>query len=280
MDDLNVSDQLVHTTLRIETEGPKGHGSGTGFFVNFHEHNDGMSVPALITNKHVIEGSSSVVFRFTKSNLGEGNPLWGDLVEFTVESNDSRWIWHDEASVDLCAYPISNIIEDVRSKGSEIFIKSFSMSDIANQEFFDSLTSIEDILMIGYPNGLWDSKNNLPISRRGITATPPAIDFEGKSQFVIDCACFPGSSGSPVLLYNPTSFYDKASGNLMMGGRIKLLGILWGGPQIDNIGDIKIVPVPTENLSISHSRIPMNLGYCIKATELNYFEEAIKRISS
>jgi hypothetical protein len=30
----------------------------------------------------------------------------------------------------------------------------------------------------------------------------PALDDEGKPEFVIDAACFPGSSGSPIMVAN------------------------------------------------------------------------------
>jgi len=57
--------------------------------------------------------------------------------------------------------------------------------------------------MIGYPNGLWDHVNNLPLIRRGITASHPGVDYQiegqnGPGVTVIDMACFPDSSGSPV----------------------------------------------------------------------------------
>ena len=109
----------------------------------------------------------------------------------------------------------------------------------------DELNAIENVVMLGYPNGLWDKKNNLPIVRRGVTATPPYIDFEGRPEFIIDCACFPGSSGSPVLLYNVGSFLRKKDSKVRVGGRLKLLGILWGGPQYLAPGEIKAVPIPT-----------------------------------
>lgn len=60
--------------------------------------------------------------------------------------------------------------------------------------------------MIGYPNGLWDSQNNLPIIRRGITATSVKKDYNGKKEFLIDAAVFPGSSGSPVFIFNEGSY--------------------------------------------------------------------------
>jgi hypothetical protein len=31
--------------------------------------------------------------------------------------------------------------------------------------------------MIGYPNGIWDAKNNLPVIRKGITATHANIPW-------------------------------------------------------------------------------------------------------
>ncbi len=44
--------------------------------------------------------------------------------------------------------------------------------------------------MIGYPNGIWDEANNMPIIRRGITATHPNFNYNGKPEFMIDAACF------------------------------------------------------------------------------------------
>ena len=59
-------------------------------------------------------------------------------------------------------------------------------------------------------NGIWDSYHNKPLIRRGITAgdAPKACPSATASQcFSIDCALnFPGSSGSPVLLYNRGSY--------------------------------------------------------------------------
>ena len=40
------------------------------------------------------------------------------------------------------------------------------------------LSAVEEILMIGYPNGLWDAVNNYPLIRRGVTASHPAVDFD------------------------------------------------------------------------------------------------------
>ncbi len=63
--------------------------------------------------------------------------------------------------------------------------------------------------MVGYPVGLWDSVNNMPILRRGSTATLLDWTYEGRQEFVIDAACFPGSSGSPVFKYTVGDYIQQ-----------------------------------------------------------------------
>ena len=57
-----------------------------------------------------------------------------------------------------------------------------------------------DVLFVGFPNGLYDMKNNLPLVRRGSLASLPNLDFDGRGELVIDAQVFPGSSGSPVFI--------------------------------------------------------------------------------
>ena len=68
--------------------------------------------------------------------------------------------------------------------------------NLPRAEEWSTLTALEDVVIVGYPDNIWDSVNNL-----GVTATHPKIDYEGRSEFLI-AAIYPGSSGSPVFLYN------------------------------------------------------------------------------
>ena len=52
--------------------------------------------------------------------------------------------------------------------------------------------------MVGNPNGLYDTTNNFSLFRTAKTTTHPAIDYNGKKKALLDIACLPGSSGSPV----------------------------------------------------------------------------------
>ncbi|MFO7551506.1 MAG: SEC-C metal-binding domain-containing protein, partial [Haliea sp.] len=107
-------------------------------------------------------------------------------------------------------------------------------------------------------------------------ATHPKLALNGKPEFLIDAACFPGSSGSPVFLANIGSFVNQ-SGALCAGTRIALLGILYAGPQHTATGEVKVVEVPTDTKTISVGSIPNNLGLVIHAKELFELETAIEQ---
>ena len=93
--------------------------------------------------------------------------------------------------------------------------------------------------MIGYPRGIYDEANNLPIVRRGITATSMGRDYNSKPEFMIDMACFPGSSGSPVFM-DKTGYVDrKTQGHMIDAHRFYFLAIFYAGPLITNQGAIK-----------------------------------------
>ena len=269
---MSISDQLVHITVRIEcADSNKQISSGTGFMVNFCQSSDGTHLPALVTNKHVIAGAQEGLVHFNSANVS-GEPDYGNITAIQIPDFEKHWILHPDPAVDLAAFPVAPLLKQLQEDGHRPYFKAIDRGFIASDEDLIELIAVEDILMVGYPNGLWDSKNNLPIVRRGITATPAYIDFEGRKEFMIDCACFPGSSGSPIFLYNNGSYTDK-SGGMILGSRVKFLGVLWSGPQHTASGEIKVVPVPTTKQPIAVSRIPNNLGYCIKAEQILAFEE-------
>ena len=129
--------------------------------------------------------------------------------------------------------------------------------------------------MIGYPNGIWDSVNNMPIFRKGTTATNPLIDYNGKKEIMIDIAAFPGSSGAPVLIFNEGGYRDK-KGNMYWGNsRIILLGVLYAGPQATATGEIIMTPNIQRPIAVSH--IPNNLGLVIKSERILELEKLFKQ---
>jgi V8-like Glu-specific endopeptidase len=275
---MSMLDQLPHITSRIETFTPTGVQSiGTGFFFSFEVPGKGV-LATLITNKHVVNGANRA--RIYLSHAEGETAKFGKFDSCEITGFDEFLVGHPDPNVDLAAFPVGPFVNQMASTGTPAFFRALGSMNIPNDEAVESFTAIENILMIGYPTGMWDNTNNLPIVRRGITATPYARDYNGRPEFLIDCACFPGSSGSPILIADNGS-YPMKNGGIALGTRLYLLGLLWGGPQYSTEGQIVAKPVPTSTVPVSVSQIPTNLGYCIKARMIRDLEPLlIARFSS
>jgi hypothetical protein len=236
MTELSISEKLTYSTVRIECRLANGDlSTGTGFFFLFLN-NEAKNVPAIVTNKHVVEGAVEGAFKMHEG-AEDGSPTSQSTLDVSLDKFSNRWIPHPDPDIDLCILPAGPIFHDANTRGKKPFLMPLDPKLVPTPNELSDLTAVEDILMIGYPNGIWDSENNMPIVRRGITATHPAKSYEGRPEFVIDAACFPGSSGSPVVLFNQGS-YPMKGGGVGMGTRIKLLGVLYAGPQYNAKGEI------------------------------------------
>lgn len=264
VEELSISERVCFSTLRIEAAThPNYISTGTGFLFIFKA-NDQTDIPCLVTNQHVIEGSTytSLVITCTLSN--------GHEVHEKVHVNTDLWIHHPDPNTDLCLLLIQPVFQTLTSQGKTPFYIPLDEGLIPSSEQQNSLSAIEDIIMVGYRDGIRDQNNNQPIIRRGITATHPKNDFNGKGEFLIDAACFPGSSGSPVLILNQGGYVDK-KGNLNLGySRVMLLGILYAGSQHTAEGRITFAAIPK-----AYTNIPNNLGLVIKSSRLIEFKSSL-----
>lgn len=273
---LTASEQLTYSTVRIECLLADGSvGTGTGFFFNCCLEEDGHHVPVIATNKHVVENSREGRFHLTLRD-NQGGPLIGQHLNISLDNFQQRWIPHPDPDVDLCVMPINPLLQEADAAGHRFFYVPLDKSLILNPAELRDLGALEDVIMIGYPNGIWDPTNNMPIVRRGVTATHPNLNYEGRVEFMIDAACFPGSSGSPVFLYNNGSWSNRAGAMIMGGTRVKLLGLLYAGPQHTASGEVRIINVPTQQRAIAVSTIPNNLGLIIKARRLLEMDNVIR----
>jgi hypothetical protein len=273
-----ISDQLLFSTIRIEitTDGGKI-GVGTGCIIA-KKIDDHQSAIFLVTNKHVVERAKTGRMFFIKKE--NDNPVLGHKLDVNFNNFEKRWNIHKEA--DLAILPFVPILEEVkRQTGSDAFFKAIPLDLVPTDEQAEDLDSLEEIIFIGYPIGLYDTKNLLPIIRRGITATPFFIDYNGEKKFLIDAAVFPGSSGSPVFVYNKGGYTDR-KGNLTFGGdRIIFCGIISETYYIDDYGETKNAKIPLQEKPIIYSRQMINLGVVIKSTLIKEFiEEFIEQLNS
>ncbi len=263
----SITEQILFSTIRLQTKT----GFGTGFIFNF-ETSDKKLVPVIITNKHVVNNEEKLDVRYFL-HVKNGEVPTDENLEVKYESN---WIFHPDPNIDLCCTPLAPILFEIKNKLSkEIFYKAGSENLIFNDDKLEELKALEDVLMVGYPTGLFDTKNNLPLFRKGVTASHPAIDFNAKSIGVVDIACFPGSSGSPIYVLNEGGYSDKRGNTYMGGTRIVFLGVLFSGPSYNVDGEIQIQEIPTQQKITSKNQMLINLGYYIKAKEILVLKEEV-----
>lgn len=218
-----IADQLFFTTVFIESFTPTSRSTGTGFVINYPAENGNVR-PVLVTNKHVIRGAIEVAF--TMPRLADnGQPASSGTRMLISGFSDSDWIGHPAAGVDIGVMFFGRILEAMRANGAPAFYRAFEPDLLVSQEYANSLDAIENVTMIGYPNGLFDQSSMLPIARRGQTATPIFNDYNNLPAFLIDASVFPGSSGSPVVLYDRGT-YTTRDGTTHVGSRMALLGIV------------------------------------------------------
>lgn len=263
-----ISEQMMFNTVRLVA---RDGSSGTGFFYNFKVGEK--IIPTIITNKHVVcnnPNETMTLYLHLKNGENESNENY----EVKLSPN---WIFHSKK--DICFCFVNPVFERVKQEtGKEVFYIANDDSILATKEILESLSALEELVMVGYPIGLWDEKNNFPIFRKGYTAAHPAIDFNESGIGLVDMACFPGSSGSPIYILNENGYRDK-QGTFYLNGRTIFLGILYAGPQYDAQGDIVIKNIPTVQPKIeTNTRVMTNLGYYIKASELEEFQICIEKI--
>ncbi|MGC1120354.1 MAG: serine protease [Candidatus Methanofastidiosia archaeon] len=275
MEPESLFENILFTTVRIEASHSNfSISTGTGFIFGYTA--EDKNFPFVVTNKHVIKDSVEGKLAFNRSD-GK-NPILGDI--FTIEYSDfeDQWISHPQEKIDVAIMPFAPVLNDLSQKGIQIFFKTVTPDLVpSDKSLREDIDAVEDIIFVGYPNDIYDRKNLLPVVRRGITATPISVDFEGRPEFLIDASIFPGSSGSPVFLCNIGSFSPKGKG-LVIGSRIFFLGIIGSVFTRKDLYNIELIEIPTGKKPVVATTQMIDLGVVYKAVVIReLIEEFLKK---
>lgn len=246
--------RIVNHTINNKTK------HGTGFFMNY-KFDNGDVVRVVLTCKHVIENYKTIEV-FSCLDDGSANPI--DTVSFCMKyeigSNDELVVKH----------PIEDLAALIFSYNDKIFLKgnrqpyylSLEEQNVPPNKT-EEIDFIQSIIMVGFPEKVYDKFNNKPIVRRGVTATPFQNNFDGKKQFLLDIASFHGSSGSPVFLLDDAPF--MINNVFVPGPRFYLLGMFTGGWEELNDA-YKSVEASIDGIKQNIKvKLPNNIGYVLKS---------------
>ena len=247
--DLSIVEQLSYATIRLECKAADSCWCGTGFIMSCTRHRNA-NMTLLVTNGHVVDGADSISLCFTTIDHN-GRPVGRVVVSKPIA--ECTYIFHPQYKItmdgDLCALAIAPFINTAYKDGYKLLYTMLSMDMLATDIDYADLMQLDEVAMVGYPNAIADEVNNQPIFRRGVLATSPSLDYDGRKEFLTDIATIGGSSGSPVLRISNGVSVNQRRCSISIGGAptCKLLGVHRGGFRHDAEGRLVKVSMPEAN---------------------------------
>ncbi|EPM0508433.1 trypsin-like serine peptidase [Pseudomonas putida] len=263
MEVISNSEKLFFNTIKITTVDTLGQaGTGTGFLFQFTR--NGGDLPLIVTNKHVIENTVSA--QLTVHRGADGIAQLGQASTIEVPPNiwSKMWIGHPDPDVDIAVAAFGPIYNMLQENGLSPFVCMILEEELPTEEQLKELDALEEVVFVGYPNGVWDRVNALPVLRRGTTATPLQVDFENSPRFIIDASVFGGSSGSPVFISNSGGFATK-DGGYAIGTRFYFIGVIAAVFYRTQLNEIVTRAIPTAVTPVAVQQEMIDLGIVFKA---------------
>lgn len=258
----SIAEQLFFTTVRVDTIALDGSPRAGTAFLFAHKKGDS-SYPFVVTNKHVVMGMREGALSFLQRK--DQSPHLGQGFRLGINGWHDAWFGHPSPDIDIAVCPFAPLEAHIKQLyGLDLFYRYVSTEMIPSTEQAAKLDALESVTFIGYPNGIWDSQNLLPVARRGVTASPISIDFENTPRFLIDASVFGGSSGSPVFLLSQGMYTDKTGGTVI-GSRLLFVGVVAAVFYRTQLNQIIAVPVPTQVQPMAQQQEMIDLGIVYKA---------------
>jgi V8-like Glu-specific endopeptidase len=218
-------DSLYYTVTRITTHhytdsesvNPSEISKATGFFYSNKQNS-----LFLVTNRHVLVNEDKgyfpniarIMLHVNQSDIKQNE--YYDIALYTKAKK--MWI-ESNVKVDVVAIPI-----EMNKLPQGSIIVSFNVANLLQSNI--QLHVGDDIVVMGYPFGVYDDIHNLPILRNGIIASAYPIPFRDKPYFLVDSDLEEGVSGSPVITKFKDTWRTRNGSKPPIGFSFFLLGII------------------------------------------------------
>lgn len=277
---MSIESALVRSTVRVMAgkNGQEPFSVGTGFYYKVQSPESGNAKILILTNKHVIKGADYIRFVLSYADSLEDldahhQPV--GRIDKTAQLPIAPYVYnHPSQDIDLCAVDITSVVAPLLNSGKKLRIMILDSSWMVEDKDKSNVRDIEQVLVVGYPRGIWDHHNNMPISRVGNTATHPFANYQNKQDFLIDVAAFQGSSGSPVFSYEAPMF-RQPDGSFTPGTKVNLIGVVWGVIESSVEGDLKVIEIPSALKHVPVMNASLSLAIALHAETIRDLDTLI-----
>ena len=185
----------MQATVQVEQQLPDGrHTIGTGFLIS-DPTPDGKPRTVLVTARHVFDRMPG-----TTANIG-----------YRVQDKDGGWTFKPQAvrirSADhefFVHHPNRDVVAIAVQAPPEFAKAAIPLAWLAASDTFTKygVGPGDEMMVLGYPQGLSANAAGFPILRSGRVASPIEPDKVSPT-FLLDFRVFPGNSGGPVFISQP-----------------------------------------------------------------------------
>jgi hypothetical protein len=228
--------RLLYAVVPVEVSGRAGVGVGTAFLFS-SEHGSG-TVPVLVANRSLIERADTGRFYFTR---GDGDQaVSGEHLAFEMEQFSTIWHPHPDPGVDLAVAPFGPVAAQLQQAGRTAFVSFLDRRLVAAVEDPD-IDVIEEVLVLGFIGGLIDERSILPVTQKGVTASPFQRDYAGTRGFLVQFPVYPSVGGSPVVVMRRRE--TQVAEGIERVTDFRLIGVITDVAEWRD-GGVRFIPVP------------------------------------
>jgi S1-C subfamily serine protease len=205
-----LSIDLIQATVQVEQ--PLGDGTrtvGTGFLIS-DPTPDGKPRTVLVTANHVLRKMPGP-FATVGFRIENADGSWRYDPEPLKIRDGAKELWTHHPGRDVAAI----VIDAPAAFAKAAIPESWLATDDTFTKY--SVSPGDQMLALGFPEGLSANPAGFPILRSGRVASFPLAPSAAFPTFLLDFAVFPGNSGGPVYVDKPQSAGAGAPGGFIAG---------------------------------------------------------------